>query len=110
MSQSLLYHAFGVEKGYEYQKTDYVKGRVEFYLRVDPSYLVCPECGTREVTRKGRRWRRVRSVPIGMKPVVLVVEVPRAECSHCNKTFEVSPPLPEPTFTTPLDLLAMRAT
>lgn len=30
MSQSLLYHAFGVREGYEYVKTEYVEGRVEF--------------------------------------------------------------------------------
>ena len=36
MSQSLLYHAFGVREGYEYRKTEYVEVRVEFHLRVDP--------------------------------------------------------------------------
>ena len=45
MSQSLLYHAFGVREGYEYEKTEYVEGRVEFHLSVKETMLVCPECG-----------------------------------------------------------------
>ena len=42
MSQSLLYHAFGVREGYEYQKTEYVEGRVEFHLRCKEERLECP--------------------------------------------------------------------
>ncbi len=71
MSQSLLYHAFGVREGYEYARTAYVNGRVEFHLAVREELLVCPECrSTTEVIRKGKRTRRIRSVPIGFKPVV----------------------------------------
>jgi predicted nucleic acid-binding protein len=47
MSRSLLYHVFGVREGYEYVKTEYVEGRVEFHLRVKEERLVCPECGHR---------------------------------------------------------------
>ena len=34
MSQSLLYHAFGVREGYEYVRTDYQAGAVQFHLAV----------------------------------------------------------------------------
>ncbi|HEY5813278.1 MAG TPA: hypothetical protein VIT23_11575 [Terrimicrobiaceae bacterium] len=74
MSQSLLYHAFGVREGYEYQKTEYVKGRVEFHLRVQEERLVCPACGHGPCGRRGKRWRRISAVAIGLKPVVLVTE------------------------------------
>ena len=40
MSQSLLHHTFGVREGYEYQKTEYVEGRVEFHLRVENMTLL----------------------------------------------------------------------
>ena len=96
MSQSLLYHAFGVREGYDYQKTEYVEGRVEFHLRVQKDRIKCPECASASIQRRGGRTRRIRSVPIGLKEVVLVVEVPQLHCPACNKTFEVSPPLPEP--------------
>ena len=55
MSQSLLYHAFGVREGYEYVKTGYVEGRVEFHLAVKEEKLVCPECGAGPAMRRGRR-------------------------------------------------------
>ena len=99
MSQSLLYHAFGVREGYEYQKTDYVEGRVEFHLRAKKELLQCPACGHGPARRRGSRWRRIRTVPIGLKEVVLVTEVPRCQCQKCGETFEVSPLLPQPTHT-----------
>lgn len=100
MSQSLLYHAFGVREGYEYVKTGYVEGRVEFHLAVREEKLVCPECGAGPAMRRGKRWRRIRAVPIGLKEVVLVAEVPRCQCRACGHGFEVSPLLPQPTRTT----------
>ncbi len=101
MSQSLLYHAFGVREGYEYRSTKYVEGRVEFHLVVRESALKCEHCGGVELLRRGSRTRRVSGISIGPKPVVLVVEVPRCECRACGKSFEVSPPLPRPMHTTP---------
>ena len=92
-----MYHAFGVREGYEYHATKYVEGRVEFHLRVEAALLKCPDCGSLQVQRKGARVRRIRSVPIGLKETVLVVEVPRLHCAACKKTFEVAPPLPKPT-------------
>ena len=44
MSQSLLDHAFGVREGYDYVKTAYVEGWVEFHLAVKAEKLVCPKC------------------------------------------------------------------
>ena len=91
-----MYHAFGVREGYDYRRTNYVKGRVEFHLHVKESMFICPSCGSQEVWRRGNRERRLSTVPIGPKPVILVVEVPKCECRSCSETFEVSPPLPTP--------------
>lgn len=102
MSQSLLYHAFGVREGYEYQKTEYVEGRVEFHLRVEKGLLKCPDCGRGPAWRRGSRERRIRTLPIGLREVVLVAEVAHCQCKHCGKTFDVAPPLPEPTPTIPI--------
>ena len=49
---------------------------------------------SRKVIRKGKRYRRLQTVPIGFKSVVMKTEVPQCECKDCGKTFEVSPPLP----------------
>ena len=94
MNQSLLYHAFGVRKGYEYWRTEYGEGCIRFFLLIKPELLVCPECGSREVSRKGRRFRELQTVPIGRKPVFLVTEVPKCQCRECGQRFEVAPLLP----------------
>jgi len=57
-----------------------VEGSVEFHLEVKDKMLVCPECGSQQVWRRGKRTRHIKSVPIGSKPVVFVTEVPRCEC------------------------------
>ena len=95
MIQSLLYHAFGVRRGYEYWRTEYAEGCVRFFLLVKPELLVCPGCQSREVSRKGRRFRQLQTVPIGLKPVFLVTEVPKCECRECGRRFEVAPLLPQ---------------
>jgi transposase len=94
MSQSLLYHAFGVRRGYDYIRTVYERGSIQFVLAVRPELLVCPQCGSSEVSRKGRRFRDLQTVPIGLKPVFLVTEVPKCDCGRCGHRFEVTPPLP----------------
>ena len=101
MSQSLLYHAFGVREGYDYVRTEYHQGTVEFHLAVQSRLLVCPHCQGRDLIRKGRRVRRIQTVPIGLKPVFLVTEVPRCQCRQCGQVFEVSPLLPRRMSTTP---------
>ena len=109
MDQNLLKHAFGVRGGYECVHTEYRKNGIEFTLGVK-KLGVCPACGGKEVVRKGRRYRHLQSVPIGLIPVVLKAEVPQCQCKSCGKTFEVSPPLPKPTYDTPGDwaIMSMR--
>ena len=110
MSQSLLYHAFGVREGYDYVRTEYHQGSVEFHLAVQGEWLICPHCPESEVIRKGKRFRRIQTVPIGLKPVFLVTEVPRCQCQACGRVFEVAPPLPQPMFTTPNGSASMSMT
>ena len=80
MSQSLLYHAFGVREGYDYVRTQYDEGCVRFILAVQADRIHCPECDSREIVRKGRRWRDLQTVPIGLKPVFLRTEIPKCQC------------------------------
>lgn len=94
MKNDLLYQAFGVSRGYEYVDTKYMDGCVEFILAVKNDQLICPECKSANVIRKGKRHRRLQTVPIGFQQVFLKAEVPQCECKDCGKTFEVSPPLP----------------
>jgi hypothetical protein len=95
MIQTLLRNAFGVGAQYQYERTEYLWGAVQFYFSLRDKALICPGCRSRdEVIRKGRRYRWLQSVPIGLKPVFLVTEVARCRCQGCELLFEIHPPLP----------------
>ena len=52
--------------------------------------LVCPRCPSAQVKRKGRRFRELQTVPIGLKRVWLVTEVPQCECRACVRSARPS--------------------
>ena len=87
--KSLLYHGFGI-KGYRYLRTRYEGGEIIFEL--EPENDPQPPEG-QELRRHGFRWRKLRTVSIGMKPVVLMVKVPRWTNTTTGEEFEQSPPL-----------------
>lgn len=76
LRQSLLYNAFGVREGHEYRSTKYVEGRVEVHLAVKDEAIICPHCQGSEHRKRGKRHRRINTLPIGPKEEVLVVEAP----------------------------------
>lgn len=87
--KSLLYHGFGI-KGYRHLATRYQGGEIIF--AVEPEDLPpAPEKG--HLVRHGFRWRKVRSLSIGFKPVWLKVKVLRWRNPETGEEFEQSPPL-----------------
>jgi transposase len=83
MSTSLLYHAFGL-RGYDYVKTDYQEGAVIFTLRPRRHTYRCPLCNSRDVLPRGHQERTFKAVPIGHKPVRVVLPIPRVQCPRCG--------------------------
>lgn len=88
MSTSLLYHAFGI-RGYDYVNTDYEAGRVIFTSQQRRHTYRCSVCGGRDVVPHGHQERTFRAVPIGGKPVVVCLPIPRVECRRCGLTRQV---------------------
>jgi len=101
MEATLLHEIFGVSKSYLSTKTEVVHGGV--FVAVEPldKLYRCPECRSRDVIRKGKRIRRVQTLPIGFHPVYLEVGVPRCQCNTCRHIFEIAPPFARLTRTTP---------
>ena len=95
MSTSLLYHAFGL-RGYDYVKSEYTQGRVVFTVRQRPHTCRCPQCGSRDVIHHGHETRLFKAVPIGNKPVLLVLPIPRVECRRRQIIRQVTPPFADP--------------
>jgi transposase len=83
MSTSLLYHAFGI-RGYQYVSSSYELGEVTFRIIKRKQDLVCPACSSSKVIRKGTVERWFHSVPIGSKPVKIVLAVQRVLCLVCG--------------------------
>lgn len=103
MSESILTEVFGVAEGYELTRTEYAGDFLRLHLDVQADQFRCPQCGSREVSRKGRRHRELQTVPIGLTPVYLRTEVPDCACRDCGARFDLSPPLPPPIAGSPID-------
>ena len=86
----MRYPAFGVRQGYDYVRTAYGEGCIRFVLAARQELLVCPRCPSAQVKRKGRRFRELQTVPIGLKRVWLVTEVPQCECRACVRSARPS--------------------
>jgi len=82
MSAGILYHGFGIE-GYKYVRTFYEEGMVTFVLSQARERLRCPRCGSRHVERHGEVVRTFRVLPIGRKPVQVVLSIARVSCEKC---------------------------
>jgi transposase len=95
MSTSLLYHAFAV-RGYDYVKTEYTQGTVTFTIAQRPERWRCPACGCRQVIGRGQVERRFRTLPIGSRPVSLVLPVQRVGCLACGTVRQVDVPFADP--------------
>ena len=83
MSTSFIYHAFGLQ-GYDYVHQQFVGGSVLFRIRPKAKLLRCFCCKSYRVIRRGVSERRLRTLPIGFKPVWLLVEIPRVQCLVCG--------------------------
>ena len=101
MEESLLHEIFGVSKSYRSTRTEVRRGGVFVTVQPVEKLFACPRCRSRVVIRRGKRMRRVQTVPIGFHPVYLEVEVPRCQCQSCQHLFEIAPPFARPTRTTP---------
>jgi transposase len=99
MDESLLHEIFGVDRTYRCTGSETKQGGVFIAVEPKEELLVCPVCGSSNVIRKGKRTRRIQTLPIGFHPVFLEVEVPRCQCKACQKVFEIGPPFARPTRT-----------
>jgi transposase len=95
MSTSLLYHTFGI-RGYQYQRTDYAEGRVIVTITQPRQSLRCPACGSADVHKRGEKWRSFRTLPIGSRPVAVVLGVPRVSCERCGLVRQVDVAFADP--------------
>ncbi len=90
MSTSLLYHAFSVA-GYHYVGQSFQGGRVTLRIEQPRERYRCSHCGSDDVWSQGSVERTFHTLPIGSKPVLLQLQVPRVLCLSCHKVRQVIP-------------------
>lgn len=49
----------------------------------------CPVCNSRSIIRKGSVERTFHALPVGLRPTLLRVKIPRVHCRKCNLTRQV---------------------
>ena len=82
MSLAVLYHALGISR-YHQLKVETKGGAL--YLYVVKAKNRCGFCRSWKVIGKGYCWRRLRTLPIGRKPIFAVVRMRRFYCENCRR-------------------------
>jgi len=95
MSTSLIYHAFGA-KTYDYRSTEYKEGAIWLHLEKKPGKRYCVRCESEDVTLEGKQQYTLRTLPIGTKPVFLVLHLHQLRCHRCHCVQQESRDLAEP--------------
>ena len=83
MFSNILYRAFGFRQ-YQCLRTTTADGVITMHLVQDPPHDRCSHCQSPDVIRHGTEERIIRTVPIGDKPVVFRLPVPRLGCRKCG--------------------------
>lgn len=83
MSTSLLYHFFGVTQ-HKYLKIEFKGGSIFIHISKQPHKRRCVDCGSRNVIKKGKKIRKIRTIPVAKKPVFFAVHRQRLQCRECG--------------------------
>jgi transposase len=86
MSQSILYHAFGI-RGVTYRSADYIGNTVIFNVETTDHHVQCSACNNRDCVFKGKKVRFLRMPPIGRKQALLCMTMHRLQCKSCNSMW-----------------------
>ena len=85
MSAALLYRVYGV-RGYRYVRTNCRGAFVLIRIAHNSAKFRCSACGSARVNKAGLVPRRLRTLPIGRRPVYLELPVQRLCCKDCGQT------------------------
>ena len=83
MNAHVLHRALGL-KGYDVIECWEDQGEICVVAEVPRESLRCPDCRSRQVHIHERHTRQWRSVPIGLKPTRIFMDVPRVKCLECG--------------------------
>ena len=85
-TESELYKSIGV-RGYSLLECWRKDGTFHLRLAAPASCYRCPQCGNRDVIRRGTVDRIVHAPRIGMDRTLLLIQTPRLECRRCERVL-----------------------
>lgn len=83
MSTQPLYHALGLV-GYDLIDVKMNESCTILHVAPKEDMIRCPFCASKNVIRKGVYQRCLKHIPIGKRPIRLMVDVPRVSCRVCG--------------------------
>lgn len=89
MSTSILYHGFGI-RGYKYQSSSFNGGKITLAISQNTDPILCSNCYSTDIVRRGGVAREFKTLPIGSKPVSILFTVPRVSCFSCGLTRQAT--------------------
>ena len=100
MSQQALYQVLSIH-GYGVTRIVRDEKRLLLHCQPQPHRVCCPECGSRDVIRRGETERWIHNVPIGRDCTWIVATLPRVECRACRIVRQVHIPARRDTTNLP---------
>lgn len=88
-SQQWLYPIFRC-RGYRVNKIETDEQRLLLHVEPLPHRICCPQCGSRNVIRRGQKVRWFRNLPVGSECTWLIATLPRVECLSCRVVRQIS--------------------
>jgi transposase len=93
-SHQWLYPIFQF-RGYRVTKVETDERRLLLHVEPQPHKVCCPECGSRDVVRRGQQVRWFRNLPVGADCTWLIATLPRVECRACRLVRQIRSGLAE---------------
>lgn len=88
MSQQWLYPIFRLY-GYRPTQFEIDEHCLRLHIEPQPHQVCCPQCGSREVIRRGEQVRALRNLPVGGIVSWLIIKIPRVECRGCRVVRQI---------------------
>lgn len=87
-SQQWLYPIFHL-RGYRVTQVETDERRLLLHVEPQPHKVCCPQCGSRDVIRRGEQVRWLRNLPVANDCTWLIATLPRVECRACRLVRQI---------------------
>ena len=87
MQTSFLYQMMGAENQI-CTRTEYSQGGAILHIQTKENKICCPRCHKKDYVCSGTVTREFKSLPMGDRPITLMMTVQRIRCNHCGCTIQ----------------------